>query len=262
MKRFKAMVSLFAMTMTGCYATYYDPYYYDYAYYDPYWYGYDAYYAYSWVDPYGVYYFSAPVTAQVDVNAAATAIADRANTYYTPAGCAGAVASGSTVTYNFNNCSGAFGLNSVSGTVRLELSETNGQLVLKASSTDLTAGGRPYILDLDAVATRSGTQRVVTMTSRSRSPDTADSRNEQITMNWEQGSGCVTMNGQGGSTRDDLTTTATVSNFQRCENQCPSAGKVTVESKDGAFTTEFNGSSTATVTGPDGDTKRYELNCP
>ncbi|MFY0567220.1 hypothetical protein ACN28E_25755 [Archangium lansingense] len=260
MKRFTAMASLCAMAMTGCY-TYYDPYYYDYAYYDPYYYGYDAYYAYSWVDPYGVYYFSAPVTAQIDLNAAATAIANRADTYFTPAGCAGAVATGSTVNYNFNNCAGAFGLNSVSGAMRLELSESNGQLNLNATSTDLTAGGRPYILEVNAVATRSGTQRVVTMTSRSRSPDVTDSRNEQITMTWEQGSGCVTMNGQGGSTRGDVTTTATVTGFQRCQNQCPSAGKVTVESTKGTFTTEFNGTSTVDVSAPDGETKRYQLDC-
>nr|QKW93841.1 hypothetical protein [Vitiosangium cumulatum] len=263
MKRFKAMVSLFAVAMTGCYATY-DPYYYDYAYYDPYWYGYDAYYAYSWVDPYGVYYYSAPHTMQnrIDLNAAATAIADRANTYYTPAGCAAATASGPTVNYNFNNCEGAFGLKSVSGAVRLELSESNGQLMFTGTSTDLTAGGQPFILDLSGTATRSGTQRVVTMRSHSRAPDRVDSRDEQITMTWEQGSGCVTLNGQGGSTRGDMVTTSTITGYQLCENQCPTAGMVTVEGEDGVFTTEFNGTSTATVTAPNGDTKNYDLQCP
>lgn len=263
MKRFKAVVSLLAVAMTGCYTTY-DPYYYDYAYYDPYWYGYDAYYAYSWVDPYGVYYYSAPHAAQnsIDLNAAAAEIANRAGTFFTPAGCASATASGATVNYNFNNCEGAFGLRSVSGAAQLQLSQSNGQLAFTASSTDLTAGGAPFILDLSGTATRSGTQRVVTMTSHSRDPNRVDSRNEQITMTWEQGSGCVTLNGQGSSNRDDMVTTSTITNYQRCENQCPTAGKVTVDGKDGTFTTEFNGTSTVTVTDPNGDTKNYQLQCP
>jgi hypothetical protein len=262
MKRFKTMLSLVALAMSGCYATTYDPYYYDYAYYDPYYYGYDAYYAYSWFDPYGVYYFSAPSAQAIDVNAAAAALAQRADAYYTPAGCAQATASGATVNYTFNNCDGAFGLKSVSGGVKLTLSDSNGQLAFTGTSTDLTAGGVPFILDVNGVATRSGTQRVVTMTSHSRSPDQASTRDEQMTVTWEQGSGCVTMNGQGGSTKGDLTTTATVANYQRCQNQCPTAGKVTVENKDGAFTTEFNGTSTAKVTAPDGSTKNYDLKCP
>ncbi len=101
MNRLKVMVPALAVAMAGCVSTY-DPYYYDYTYDDPYWYGYDSYYVYSWVDPYGLYYFSAPSTQTLDVNAAAQAIADRANTstYFSPAGCAGAVASGATVTYD------------------------------------------------------------------------------------------------------------------------------------------------------------------
>lgn len=262
MKRFKLLAALVGLAMSGCYATYYDPYYYDYAYYDPYWYGYDAYYAYSWFDPYGVYYFSAPSAQAIDVNAAATALAQRADAYYTPAGCAHATASGSTVNYTFTNCDGAFGLKSVSGGVTLVLSDSNGQLAFTGTSTNLTAGGSSYILDLNGVATRSGTQRVVTMASRSHSPDQASTRDEQMTITWEQGSGCVTINGQGGSTKGDLTSTATVTNYQRCQNQCPTAGKVTVETKDGAFTTEFNGTSTAVVTDANGKKKNYDLKCP
>ena len=260
MKRLKAMASLFAVAITGCYTTY-DPYYYDYAYYDPYWYGYDSYYAYSWVDPYGVYYFSAPAAQQIDLNAAAVAIADRAGTFFTPAGCVTATASGATVSYNFNNCEGAFGMRSVSGAVRLELSESNGQLGLTGTSTDLTVDGRPYILDVNATATRAGTQRVVTMRSRSRTPDLVDSRDVQFTTTWEQGSGCVTLNGQGGSSRDGMVTTSTITGYQRCANECPTAGKVVVDNKGDTFTTEFNGSSTAEVKDPKGDTKSYQLNC-
>lgn len=261
MKRFKAaMVSLFAVAMGGCYDTY-DPYYYDYTYYDPYWYAYDAYYAYGWVDPYGIYYYSGPTAQVIDLNAAAAAIASRSSTYFTPAGCAVVTASGSTVSYTFDNCEGSFGLTSVSGVVKLELSESNGQLAFTATSSDLNVGGEPFILDMNGTATSSGTQRTVTVTSHGRAPNRVDSRDVQLTMTWEQGSGCVTLNGSGSSTRGDMTTTSTITDYNRCEGQCPSSGKVTVDSQDGIFTTEFNGSNTAVVRAPNGDTKDYELQC-
>jgi hypothetical protein len=152
-------------------------------------------------------------------------------------------------------------LKSVSGALELELSESNGQLVFTATSSNLTADDNPFILDLKATATRAGTQRSVTIMSNSRSPDLVDSREAQITMTWEQGSGCVTMNGQGGSTRGGLVTTSTITGYQRCMNQCPTAGRVTVESEKGVFTTEFNGSSTVEVTDPDGEKQSYDLNC-
>ncbi|MFL5349161.1 MAG: hypothetical protein ACJ8AT_30545 [Hyalangium sp.] len=260
MKRFKAVLTLMAVVFTGCYSTY-DPYYYDYAYYDPYYYGYDSYYAYSWVDPYGTYYYSDPTTQAIDLNAAAASIAGRANTYFTPAGCAVATSSGPMVNYTFTNCDGAFGLMSVSGTAQLTLSESNGQLGFTANSTDLNAGGHPYILDLNGTATRAGTQRQVAMTSHSRASDQVDSRDAQMTVTWEEGSGCVTMNGQGGSTRGGMTTNSTITDYRRCANQCPTAGKVSVEGPSGVFTTEFNGSSTVEVKAPNGHTKNYDLKC-
>jgi len=261
MNRLKAaMVSLFAVGMWGCYDTY-DPYYYDYSYYDPYYYAYDAYYAYGWVDPYGIYYYSDPTAQVIDLNAAAAAIASRASTYYTPAGCVMATASGSTVSYTFDDCEGSYGLTGVSGAVKLELSESNGQLAFTATSSDLTVAGEPFILDMDGTATSAGNQRTVTVRSRSRAPSQVDSRDVQMTMTWEAGTGCVTLNGSGGSTRGDITTTSTITGYHRCAGQCPDSGKVTVDSKDGVFTTEFDGSDTAVVRAPNGDTKNFGLQC-
>jgi hypothetical protein len=145
--------------------------------------------------------------------------------------------------------------------VKLELMDTAGQLAFTATSSDLNAGGHPYILDLSGTATSAGTQRTVTMRSRSRAPDLADARDVQVTMSWEQGTGCVTLNGSGGSSRGDVTTTSTITDYTRCVGQCPSSGKVTVDSKDGVFTTEFNGTDTAVVRAPNGDTKNYGISC-
>ncbi|MGC4118482.1 MAG: hypothetical protein QM765_28795 [Myxococcales bacterium] len=195
-----------ALTAIGCAATYYDPYYYDDAYYDPYYYSYDAAYAYTWYDPYGVYYYGTLDQSQTapagDLNAAAAAIAQRAQNYYSPSGCVTATASGTTVTYTFNNCVGPFQTRPISGTVNLTLSQpTSGGLTFKGTSTNLTIDGKPFILDVTATGTSSGTQRTVTLNSHSRLTDRTDSRDTQGTLTWTQGSDCFALNGKGTSTR-------------------------------------------------------------
>lgn len=262
MKRLLSKLGLVLLALSGCYGSYYyDPYYYDYVYYDPYWYGYDAAYAYTWVDPYGVYYFAQ--TSTIDLNAAAGQIAARAGTYFTPAGCLTATASGTTVQYTFSQCSGGFGLKTITGSATVALSEDDGQLVLTASSSDLRIDGEPFILDLTATASRAGAQRTVTINSRSRAPDQVDSREALSTLTWEQGSGCYEMNGQGGSTRGDLSATSTVTGYRRCTNSstCPSAGEVTVQGPGGAFSAAFDGSGNLQVSAPDGSGRRYDLQC-
>ncbi|MHB8875298.1 MAG: hypothetical protein ACYC8T_16555 [Myxococcaceae bacterium] len=249
--------------LSGC-GAYYDPYYYDYVYYDPYYYGYDASYVYGWYDPYGVYYFTSSAqgqTAAIDLNAAAVQIAARAATYYTPAGCVSATPSGATVTYVFSDCTTQFASRPISGTVVVDLSQSGGQLIFTGSSSDLKVDGRPFILDLKAAATSAGTQRVVTITSSSRSPDNTDARQSQATMTWQQGSGCFEVNAQGSATSGSVTTNSTITNFQRCVGQCPTAGTVSVEGPKGLFTSTFNGEGTMTVTAPNGKQQTYDLQC-
>src|SRR5690242_19723143 len=128
------LAAMLALGITGC--STYDPYYYNYAYYAPYYYGYDTWVTYSWVDPYGVYYLSAGpgahaatggqrLAAPIDVNAAASAIASRANTFFNPAGCVTATASGAVVSYVFNNCSGGLGISSISGDMSVTVSDNS-----------------------------------------------------------------------------------------------------------------------------------------
>ena len=101
---------------TGTY-DYYDPYYYDYTYYDPYYYGYDTAYAYTWVDPiYDDFYYvwnGGPPNA-FDLATVASTIATKATDYY-GTGCLTATASGATVSFVYNGCTGPLGLNAVSG---------------------------------------------------------------------------------------------------------------------------------------------------
>lgn len=267
----KLWVALWGLSVFGlaaCSSSAYDPYYYDYAYYDPYYYGYDAYWTYTWVDPYGVYYFEQTPPAgdqgrnQVDVNAAAAAIAQRAQSFYTPSGCVTAVAVGATVSYTFNQCAGGLGIQSMSGDATVTVSDVGGgQLGLHGTSSNLTINGKAYVLDVTATATKAGDQRSVTFTSASHSPDLFNSRQAQGTLSWTQGSGCIDASGSGSSTRGNLSTTSTVTGYHRCDGTCPTAGTVTVQSPNGVFTSTFDGSGNLVVTAPNGDKKTFSLNC-
>ncbi|MFB1481445.1 hypothetical protein [Corallococcus sp. RDP092CA] len=266
MKRMRrALLSLALGASLGCTSTY-DPYYYDNVYYDPYYGAYDAAWSYAWVDPvYGYWYYSLPVLPQqntVDPDAAAAQLAANVDTAFTPAGCATATASGATVNYTFNDCTAVISLTQLTGNVQVTLSNNQGQLAATASSNNLTINGEPYTLSLQiSGAPPQGDQRQVTIVSKSFSPDHLDSRMTQGTVTWVEGSGCITVDSQTQSTRGSLSSTSTVSGYQRCEHQCPSAGTVRVETSEGAFTTTFNGSSTVQVTAPNGDNKSFNLDC-
>ncbi|WP_223636117.1 hypothetical protein [Corallococcus sp. EGB] len=253
----------------GC-STTYDPYYYDDAYYDPYYGAYDAAWSYAWIDPvYGSWYLSLPALPRVlrqqantDPNAAAAQLAANANAAFTPAGCATATASGATVNYTFNNCTAAISLTQISGNVQVALSNNQGQLAATATSNNLSINGEPYTLSMQIVASPpQGDQRKVTITSNSFSPAHLDSRSNQGTVTWVAGSGCITVDSQAQSTRGSLSSTTTVSGYQRCDHQCPTAGSVQVHTSEGTFTTTFNGSNSVQVSAPNGDTRSFNLNC-
>lgn len=267
MKRLKGALGILSLVAAGlgCSSTY-DPYYYDYAYYDPYYGAYDAAWAYAWVDPvYGYWYYSLPVQVQslpADPNAAAAQLAASANNTFTPAGCATATATGATVNYTFNNCSAPVALQQISGNVQVVLADNQGQLSATANSNNLTINGEPFNLSMQITgAPPNGNQRTVTVTSNSFSPNRFDSRKSQSTITWVTGSGCITLDSQSTSTRGGLSATSNVAGFQRCDQQCPTAGTVTVQSSEGTFTSTFNGSNELKVTAPNGNVKTYPLNC-
>jgi hypothetical protein len=274
MKHLKWLAAgLGAVVGSSCYNgtyDYYDPYYYDYAYYDPYYYGYDTAYAYSWVDPiYDDFYSwaqgggpSQPPNV-IDLASVASTIAARTTDYY-GAGCVTAAPSGPTVSFAFMGCTGPLGVEAISGNVLLTLSQSGDQIVMTATSTDLTVGGEPYILDLDATAagaSSAGKPGVLTISSRSRSPARLYSRQTQATVTWERGGDCVDVEGQGQSARGTLSATATLSGFRICGDSCPASGTLVVNAPSGGFTASFDGSNKVAVTAPNGDTRTYNLNC-
>ncbi|MBZ4333401.1 MULTISPECIES: hypothetical protein [unclassified Corallococcus] len=268
MKRMKAallFLSLGAGAGMGC-ATTYDPYYYDTVYYDPYYGAYDAAWAYTWVDPvYGYWYYAignVQAMATVDPNTAASQLAANASTAFTPAGCVTATATGATVNYAFNNCTAPVSLTQISGNVELVLSDNQGQLAATATSNQLTINGEPYNLSLQiAGQPPDGDTRKVTVTSNSFSPNRFDSRTSQSTVTWTGGSGCITVDSTTQATKGGLNSTSTVSGYQRCDHQCPTAGMVQVDTTEGTFTTTFDGTNTARVTAPNDEIKTFNIDC-
>lgn len=246
-----------------------EAYYSDVVYYDPYWYTYDAALSYTWVDPWGVTYFEAASEidsasarpTKVDLAALATGIANVATTRFTPAGCASAAASGATVEMDFADCRGPLALGSISGHLTVALSESNGQVTLTSTSRDLTVNDSPFVIDSVATITSAGTQRSLSVVSRSRSTQRVDSRDAQFTVTWTQGSGCVDVNGQSSTARGDRTATSTLQGYRRCANECPTAGTLTVVSEGRQYTATFDGSNSLHVTLPDGDTTTVPLGC-
>lgn len=258
--------------LTGCGSAYYDPYYYDTAYYDPYYSDYDAASAYAYVDPYGAVYTyetvssaakkaSPKVGLAIDLEGVADGIVTATPARYSPAGCATATASGTSVTIAYANCTGPQGLGALNGSVTTQLSESNGQLVLTSTSDNFTVDGDPFIVDSVTTVTSVGGQRSASVVSQSRNPDRTDSRNFETTVTWQQGSNCVEVNGAGTSTRDGRTANTTITGYQRCFGECPSAGTIKVTDGDKTVTTTFDGTNQLKIDAKDGDSKTIDLVC-
>ncbi|NNB88740.1 hypothetical protein HJC10_22665 [Corallococcus exiguus] len=265
MKQMKAALLFLSLGAGMACTSTYDPYYYDDAYYDSYYGAYDAAWSYAWVDPVYSYWYYAIGKVQamaVDPATAATQLAANASTAFTPSGCATATATGATVNYTFNNCQAAISLTQISGSVEVVLADNQGQLAATANSTNLTINGEPYNLSLQiAGSPPQGDQRKVTVTSNSFSPNRFDSRTSTSTVTWVAGSGCITVDSTSQATKGGLSSTTTVSGYQRCDHQCPTAGMVQVETAEGTFTATYDGSNTVKVVAPNDDVKTYNLDC-
>ena len=253
MKRLLVLIA--AAVLPACYCGTYDPHYYGYAYYDSYYSAYDATYVYGTYEPSGLH------GDAIDLNAAAQEIAARAGDSYTHAGCVKATAQQATVNYVLDNCDARFGGKNINGRIAVALTTVGGQLRFIVSSSNLRVNGDDYVVDFTAAASSTGSQRVVTIESKSHAGEQVDLRLSTGTFSWEQGSGCITIDAQGTSQRKDADVTSTLAGYQRCLDQCPSAGTVTVRGIEGSFSGTFDGSDTLIVNAPNGSDRHFGLQC-
>src|SRR5262249_29562189 len=81
------------------------------------------------------------LTVQMSGEQAAVSAAASAKTFWQPSGCVTASASGTTVTYTLNDCTGPFGLVHVSGTVVVTYSLALDGIHAHATANDLMVNG-------------------------------------------------------------------------------------------------------------------------
>lgn len=201
----------------------------------------------------------------VGAEMAATVAAQNTAGAFQPSGCVQSTAAGATVTYTFTNCSGAYGLASVSGTLRATFSEVTPSGRTVAVTGELQANGLTLRPNATARVTFMGSSRMasVTVMGTGSTPRPSTFANSGTYMSTWDGA-CLGLTGRvSNTTSSGGAVTVDITNFRRCRGGCPDAGgQVTVTSARGASVTlAFNGAATATLTGSRGRNTPVRLYC-
>jgi hypothetical protein len=224
-------------------------------------YPYDDYWYYS-----GIYGYYPTYIVRDDEQAAANAAANAPNLIQ-PAGCATATASGNVMTITVNGCDGPMNLKGMSGTVQMTFMTTTTPPSLTLTSQDLRGSdGTEVNLNSTATYTVSDTQVALT-TESSTSIKTAQGATitrqpSPITLIFTQGSQCFTTNGQDNFTINGNQWSGVVSDFTRCQGQCPQSGTFTLTPPNGdTVTITYDGSTNAQITRKSGRSLTVSLMC-
>lgn len=201
----------------------------------------------------------------VGAEMAATVASQNTGSVFQPAGCVQAQAMGARVTYAFTNCTGAYGLVRVSGTLQATFSEVTPTGRTIAVTGELQANGLTLRPSATARVTFMGSTRLATVTimgTGSTPRPSAFSNSGTYMSSWD--GSCLGLNGRvtnasaaGGSVTVDIT------NYRRCRGGCPeSGGSVSVSSSRGAaLTLRYSGGNSATLTGSRGRGVSVRLYC-
>lgn len=201
-------------------------------------------------------------TATTSAAAAASAQA-KAMTLLQPQGCATAQATGSTVNYTFNNCTGPYGLVNLSGQVAANYTlVAGGGVTVTLSGTNLKANGSTVTLNATAVVTGTAGNRQATVTS-STSAQTSRGRtishSGSYTAGWD--GSCLTLTGAFTTQIGLLGWSTSITNYKRCQGMCPASGTVVITAGANTATVTFAGNATVTFTDNKGDTGTVTLLC-
>ncbi len=214
------------------------------------------------------YMLTNPVTATTDAASAASALAAA---QWWPTGCATRQKDPTQpiVTITLTNCSGPFGLLKWNGTLTATFAKnTDGSLNIKAVSTNMTVNGSPATFTLDRNITVNGNTRDVkgsTTWTRTNANGVQVNHGNQWTATVDAATKCRTVNGTGTTTAGAVSIATTAKDYKVCRpsgiDGCPS-GILTHVMTPGntSVTVTFDGSNTATVTGPRG-TRSVGLFC-
>jgi len=199
-----------------------------------------------------------------DLTAAALA---RGPERFQPAGCATVSASGTTLTYTLNNCTGRYGLVHVTGVVVAMLADGSDGLDIMVSSTGLKVNRATLDLSATAVLSDDGSKRklVVTTNSSGVGPrGNAFTRVGSYTVERDPATACVSLDGQW---QLDVTNarsrSTTVSGLARCDGMCPAAGGTITHTGilGRTVTVTFDGSDVASWTTSNAHSGTVDLTC-
>jgi hypothetical protein len=200
-------------------------------------------------------------------SAAAASMAAAAVGRYFPNGCATATASGNVVTYQFNNCSGPFGMLGATGTLTATLNVVDDSVQVQLAGNHVASNGGTLNVNTSGTV-RPQPPGQKTLQATSQSTGTGPQGNNvahtgSYTVQWPTPmAGCATINGTLAGTGPEAGTNTVIANYIACTGKCPQAGTVTTAFEAGTATITFTGSDIAECNATNGTSASIPFNCP
>ena len=188
-------------------------------------------------------------------------IASHAGARYSPAGCVTTNLNGTTVTINFNSCTGPRGLKQVTGTVVDTVAAgAAGAIDIQTTANRLQIGQTMMSIDsASQISNANGTRSMTVTTSGSGTGPLGNSISRQGSYTVTSTTTCATIDGYWASTTGDRSR-STVKNISRCNQQCPT-GSISHNSGSRTINIIFDGTSTAKWTTSNGKSGTINLMC-
>jgi hypothetical protein len=180
-----------------------------------------------------------------------------------PQSCATAVVTGSVVAYNFNGCTGPYGLVNVTGKLTATYAMVSaGSVTVTLMGSNIQVNGGT--LNINATATVSGaagsrTATVSSMTSAVTSHGQTISHSGNYTAGWD--GMCLNLTGAFSTQIGLLNWSTTIANYKRCLGMCPASGTVVITAGANSATVTFAGGATVNFTTSKGDSGTVTLVC-
>ncbi len=185
---------------------------------------------------------------------------------FSPSSCVTAVQAGPKVTYTLVNCTGPYGLVTVSGTLVATYSRAStGGVQVVITGTGVKANKAIIDVNATVISTQAGSTRSASVTSTASGSGPrgiALSRDGQYTVTYDSETSCATVNGSWKTNVGARTSTTTVTNYARCKGACPTSGTIVHDTpRSTAVTINYSGAETAAWTTSTGRSGTVNLLC-
>lgn len=187
------------------------------------------------------------MTSEMTPEGAATTAAANAGTFFRPAGCYTATASGARVTYVLNDCTGPFGYVHVTGTVVVTYRVGIAGIAFDAETTELEINQATISFTTSGSVAIIGDERQVTASTEATVVGRRGhvmTRSGSYTMSWNPVTECFGLDGSWTASVDDASWTAAVTQYEHCVGGCP-MGELSWNTSGTRLTIVFDGSNEA-----------------